>query len=66
MILQSGEVPKAVAVALRDVADNAQHEVLIESAYLIPGDAALDLLSQLHRPRCARARHSPIRLRRTI
>lgn len=45
--LQSSDAPKAVAVALRELTSNAQNEVLIESAYLIPGDAALDLLSQL-------------------
>jgi putative cardiolipin synthase len=46
--LPSGDAPKAVAVALRELTSDAQHEVLIESAYLIPGDAALGLLSQLH------------------
>lgn len=45
---QSPDAPKAVAAALREVAEGAQQEILIESAYLIPGDAALGLLSQLH------------------
>lgn len=46
--LHSDDVPKTVAVALRELTSEAQHEVLIESAYLIPGDSALELLSQLH------------------
>lgn len=37
-----------VALALRELASAAQSEVLIESAYLIAGDPALDLIKQLH------------------
>jgi putative cardiolipin synthase len=44
---KSPDAPKAVAAALRKLAEGAQQEILIESAYLIPGDAALGLLSQL-------------------
>ncbi len=40
--------PQPVALALRELAAAAEHDVLIESAYLIPGDAALELLATLH------------------
>jgi putative cardiolipin synthase len=45
--LKQAPVPKAVAHALSELASSAQHEVLIESAYFILGDPALERFAEL-------------------